>query len=58
MSAKDERDAQAKFAEWYLGEKCEATNHVNDDGSIDCPTNSSKAKKNVINFILIKIPGL
>ena len=54
MSAKDERDAQAKMSE-LLGPKCEATKEVNDDGSIDCPNSRSKAKRNLINFILIKI---
>ena len=38
MSAKDERDAQAKMAE-LLDQKCEAAKHVNDDGSIDCQIN-------------------
>lgn len=56
MSAKDERDAQAKMSE-LLGEKCEATKHVNDDGSIDCPTNRSKAKKKINKFHPDKNPG-
>ena len=56
MSAKDERDAQAKMSE-LLGEKCEATKEVNDDGSIDCPTSRSKAKKKFNKFHPDKNPG-
>ena len=56
MSPRDERDAQAKMAE-LLGEKCEATKEVNDDGSIDCPNSRSKAKKKFNKFHPDKNPG-
>lgn len=56
MSPRDERDAQARFAE-LLGEKCEATKEVNDDGSIDCPSSRTKAKKKFSKFHPDKNPG-
>ena len=56
MSPRDERDAQARFAA-LLGEKCEATKQVNDDGSIDCPSSRTKAKKKFNKFHPDKNPG-
>ena len=56
MSPKEERDAQAKMAQ-LLGEKCDATSSVNDDGTIDCPTNRSQAKKKQKKFHPDHNPG-
>ena len=47
----------AQFKALENGEKCESVNHVNDDGSIDCPKTRSLARKKTIKFHEDKNPG-
>ena len=47
----------AQFKAFEIGEKCESVNHVNDDGSIDCPKTRSLARKKTIKFHEDKNPG-
>jgi hypothetical protein len=47
----------AQFKALENGEKCESVNHVNDDGSIDCPKTRSLARKKILKFHEDKNPG-
>jgi len=47
----------AQFKAMELEEKCESVNHVNDDGSIDCPKTRARARKKTQKFHPDRNPG-
>ena len=53
----EEKRNLAQFKALELGEKCDAVNHVNDGGSIDCPKTRSLAKKKTMKFHEDRNPG-
>ena len=50
MSQEDKAKIDIKLEKMMYTEGCEAINHVNDDGSIDCPKSRSKARAKLIHF--------
>ena len=53
----EEKRNLAQFKALELGEKCDAVNHVNDGGSIDCPKTRSLARKKTMKFHEDRNPG-